>query len=318
MRIAMSIGVVLSLAACTASNPHDQFNAARVRGLCELAHSCKLAPSAASRCSGGQLAPGAVAHADAGQPTPVGAMAIVRRVAEQLPIAVLVSGTGTNLQALLDTVHEREAQIVAVASSTADAPALQRAAARDVPTAVFARGDYRRPRARATRRWPTGCSRRGARLVVLAGYMELLGAAFLARFPDAVINVHPSLLPAFPGIDAIGDALAYGVQVFGVTVHFVDDGIDTGPVILQRAIELADAREKSEVLSALRPLEHALLAQAVRLFARGALRIDAADPRHPLGAPARDASADWPDGPARSARGGRFARPDEALGAGDG
>jgi phosphoribosylglycinamide formyltransferase-1 len=103
-----------------------------------------------------------------------------------------------------------------------------------------------------------------------------------------VINVHPSLLPAFPGIGAIAQALAYGVHVFGVTVHFVDDGVDTGPVIAQRAVELPGARDEDEVLGALRPLEHALLADAVRMFARGELRIDPADPRHPRRAHARD------------------------------
>jgi phosphoribosylglycinamide formyltransferase-1 len=234
--------------------------------------------------------------------TAVAAAAIVRRVAEQLPIAVLVSGAGTNLQALLDTVHGREARIVAVASSAADAPALARADERDVPSAAFPRGDYpdRAARDEALGDW---LEARGARLVVLAGYMELLGAAFLARFPDAVINVHPSLLPAFPGIGAVAQALQYGVHVFGVTVHFVDDGVDTGPVILQRAVELPDAREESDVLSALRPLEHALLPQAVRLFARGALRIDPTDPRHPLAAQPPGASADWPGG-LRAARPG--------------
>ena len=219
----------------------------------------------------------------------------MRRVAEQLPIAVLVSGAGTNLQALLDTVHGVEARIVAVASSSAEAPALARAAERDVPTAVFARGDYadRAARDDALAGW---LEQRGARLVVLAGYMQLLGAGFLARFPAAVINVHPSLLPAFSGLDAVGQALAYGVQVFGVTVHFVDDGVDTGPVILQRAVELPAARDEREVLSALRPLEHALLTHAVRLFARGALRIDPDDPRHPLAARSADSNADWPAG----------------------
>jgi phosphoribosylglycinamide formyltransferase-1 len=112
--------------------------------------------------------------------------------------------------------------------------------------------------------------------------MELLTPAFLQRFPGAVINVHPSLLPAFPGLRAIEQALAYGVKVFGVTIHFVDDGCDTGPVILQRAIELPDARDPDEVLAALRPLEHALLPGAVRLFARGALSTDPANPRRVL------------------------------------
>jgi phosphoribosylglycinamide formyltransferase-1 len=219
----------------------------------------------------------------------------VRRVPEPLPIAVLVSGTGTNLQALLDGVHGREALVVAVASSAAGAKALERAQRRGVPAAVFARADYddRAARDAAMADW---LSERGARLIVLAGYMELLGAGFLRRFPGAVINVHPSLLPAFPGIGAIAQALAYGVQVFGVTVHFVDEGVDTGPVILQRAVELPGARSEEEVLGALRPLEHALLGEAVRLFARGQLAIDPADPRRALRARSGAAAADDPSG----------------------
>jgi len=192
-------------------------------------------------------------------------------VSERLPIAVLVSGTGTNLQALLDTVHGHEAEVVAVASSRGDAPALERAASRGIPTAVFARADYpdRGARDEALGAWVQAS---GARLVVLAGYMELLGEDFLGRFPDAVINVHPSLLPAFPGLGAVEQALAYGVKVFGVTVHFVDGGIDTGAVILQSSLELPGAEDPAEVLAALRPLEHSLLPRAVRLFAAGGLQ----------------------------------------------
>jgi phosphoribosylglycinamide formyltransferase-1 len=202
-------------------------------------------------------------------------------VSDPLPIAVLVSGTGTNLQALLDTVHGREAQVVAVASGRPGALALERAAARDVPTAVFERAHYadRETRDAAMAGWLV---ERGARLVVLAGYMELLTFAFLERFPQAVINVHPSLLPAFPGLHAVEQALAYGVKVFGVTVHFVDTGVDSGAVILQRAIELPDARDPDEALAALRPLEHALLPEAVRLFARDALHADPENPRRIL------------------------------------
>jgi phosphoribosylglycinamide formyltransferase-1 len=190
---------------------------------------------------------------------------------------VLVSGTGTNLQALLDTVHGREADVVAVASSVPGVRALERAGAAGVPTSVFARRDYpdRGARDEALAGW---IEQLGARLVVLAGYMELLDESFLDRFPGAVINVHPSLLPAFPGIGAIEQAIDYGVKVFGVTVHFVDAGIDSGPVILQRALELPDARDAAGVLAALRPLEHAMLPEAVRLIASGALR---ADPEHP-------------------------------------
>ncbi len=195
-----------------------------------------------------------------------------------LPIAVLVSGTGTNLQGLLDTVHGREAHVVAVASGAPGALALERAAARGVPTAVFERSAYADREARdvAMAGW---LAERGVRLVVLAGYMELLTSVFLERFPGAVINVHPSLLPAFPGLHAIEQALAYGVKVFGVTVHFVDAGMDSGAVILQRALELPGAGTPDEVLAALRPLEHSLLPEAVRLFARGALQADPENPR---------------------------------------
>jgi phosphoribosylglycinamide formyltransferase-1 len=206
---------------------------------------------------------------------------------------VLVSGGGTNLQALLDTVHGREADIVAVASSAAGVQALARAEAAGVPSRVFARAEHadREARDRAMADWLT---ERGARLVVLAGYMELLGGSFLERFLGAVINVHPSLLPAFPGVRAIEQALAYGVKVFGVTVHFVDEGMDTGPVILQRAVELPNAREADEVLAALRPLEHALLPQAVRLLARGAIARDPENPRRTI---VRDQAGG--DGPTR-------------------
>lgn len=199
-------------------------------------------------------------------------------MSERLPIAVLVSGTGTNLQALLDTVHGREAEVVAVASSVAGAPALARAEERGVATAVFERSAYadRLERDAALADWLVA---RGARLVVLAGYMELLGASFLDRFPTAVINVHPSLLPAFPGLHAVEQALAYGVKVFGVTVHFVDAGVDSGAIILQRSVELPAARDPDEVLAALRPLEHSLLPEAVTLFAAGSLGADPDNPR---------------------------------------
>lgn len=202
-------------------------------------------------------------------------------MSEPLPIAVLVSGSGTNLQALLDTVHGREAQVVAVASGAPGALALERAAARGVPTAVFERVAHpdRESRDEAMANWLVA---RDVRLVVLAGYMELLTFVFLERFPGAVINVHPSLLPAFPGLHAIEQALAYGVKVFGVTVHFVDAGVDSGAVISQQAIELRDASDPDEVLAALRPIEHSLLPEAVRLFARGALHPDPENPRRIL------------------------------------
>jgi len=196
-----------------------------------------------------------------------------------LNVAVLASGAGTNLQALLDRVHGRDGvQIVAVASDKPDAPALQRVRAARIANAAFPLTIHpgRVERDRAMADWLV---ERDVELVVLAGYMQLLSAEFLARFPSRVINVHPALLPAFPGIRPVQDALTYGVKVFGVTVHFVDDGVDSGPVILQRAVELPSVRGPEEVLAVLHPIEHELLPEAVRLIARGAVSFDPANPR---------------------------------------
>lgn len=196
-----------------------------------------------------------------------------------LRLAVLASGTGTNLQAILDSVHGREGiELVAVAGDDPEAPALERARAAGVDVGVFEEGGHadRADRDAAMAGW---LADRDVGLVVLAGYMRLLSEAFLSRFPDRVINVHPALLPAFRGLDAIQQALDYGVKVFGVTVHFVDQGVDSGPVILQRAIELPDATDAEAVHELLRPLEHELLPEAIRLIARGAVSFDAANPR---------------------------------------
>jgi phosphoribosylglycinamide formyltransferase-1 len=196
-------------------------------------------------------------------------------------VGVLASGAGTNLKALLDTVHGKEAEIVAVASDKPDAPALDHARDRGIARTVFTKEKYgdRSTRDRAMADW---LQERDVELVVLAGYMQLLEPSFLSRFPDRVVNVHPALLPAFPGIDAITQAVAYGVKVFGVTVHLVDEGIDTGPIILQAAMEIPGATDPVTVHSQLRPLEHALLPEAVRLFARGAVRRDPGNPRRLL------------------------------------
>ena len=194
-------------------------------------------------------------------------------------VAVLASGTGTNLQALIDQVHGAEGiEIVAVASDNPDARALERARVAGISTASFAAAEHagRLERDSAMADW---LASQGVELVVLAGYMQLLSEEFLARFPDRVINVHPALLPAFPGLAAVEQAVAYGVKVFGVTVHFVDGGVDSGPVILQQAVSLPDARDPASVLERLHPIEHELLLEAVRLIARGAVGFDPANPR---------------------------------------
>jgi phosphoribosylglycinamide formyltransferase 1 len=201
-----------------------------------------------------------------------------------LRVGVLASGAGTNLQAILDRVHGGGVEVVGVGSDKPDAQALERAALAGVATEVFERGAYadRAARDLAMARW---LQSRGVELVVLAGYMQLLDPAFLSRFAGQVVNVHPALLPAFPGIRAVEQALEYGVKVFGVTVHFVDEGVDTGPIILQRAVDLPLATTADEVREALRPVEHDLLCEAVGLIARGAVRLDPGHPRRVLVAP---------------------------------
>jgi phosphoribosylglycinamide formyltransferase-1 len=198
-----------------------------------------------------------------------------------LRVGVLASGAGTNLQAILDNVHGKEAEVVAVGSDKPGAEALGRALALGIATETFPRDAYpdREARDLAIAEWLVS---RDVELVVLAGYMQLVSAAFLAAFPLRVINVHPALLPAFQGIHAVEQALDYGVKVFGVTVHFVDEGIDSGPIILQQAIELPEATDPAEVREALRPIEHELLTGAVRLIASGTVRPDPSHPRRVL------------------------------------
>jgi phosphoribosylglycinamide formyltransferase-1 len=196
-----------------------------------------------------------------------------------LRVAVLISGEGTNLQVLLDTVHGRHGvEIVAVASSTRAAGGLVRAERAGVETAVFSIAGYpdRAARDRALGDW---LDDRAVDLVVLAGFMELLDAELVGRFAGRMINVHPALLPAFPGVRAIEQALDHGVKVTGVTVHFVDEGVDTGPIILQECFELAYSRDIAESEERAHALEHRLLPRAVRLIAEGNVRIDDQNPR---------------------------------------
>lgn len=207
-----------------------------------------------------------------------------------LRVGVLASGAGTNLQAILDAVHGRDGiEVVGVLSDRADAGALARAAAAGVETGVFGlgarAGGSGRDRAARDAAMADWLADRDVGLVVLAGYMQLLDPVFLDRFPLAVINVHPALLPAFSGLDAIGQALDYGVRVFGVTVHFVDEGVDSGPVILQGSVELPQAQTAEQVHDALRPIEHALLPEAIRLIAARRLSFDADNPRRVVIAP---------------------------------
>lgn len=171
-------------------------------------------------------------------------------------IGVLVSGNGTNLQALLDA----GLPVGAIASNKREAPALARAP--HLPTATFELGDFdsRAARDQAMAEWLIA---QGVELVVLAGYMHILTPAFLDRFPTRVINVHPSLLPAFPGAHAVEDQLAAGVAEAGVTVHIVDEGVDTGPILLQEPVAVQDGDTAESLHARIKVVEHQLLPAAV-------------------------------------------------------
>jgi phosphoribosylglycinamide formyltransferase-1 len=194
-------------------------------------------------------------------------------------LLVLASGSGTNLQAILDKLHGREGiLVVGVGSDKPAAGALERGHAAGVATAVFSGGDFpdRAARDAAMGEWIESLS---PDLIVLAGYMQLLSAPFVARFRNRVVNIHPALLPSFPGLDAIGQALEAGVETTGVTVHFVDEGVDTGPVIAQREVPVPAGVSREELEAAVHAVEHELYPEAIRMIAEGRVRIDPSDPR---------------------------------------
>jgi phosphoribosylglycinamide formyltransferase 1 len=191
-------------------------------------------------------------------------------VSDGYRVAVLISGAGTNLQALIDQLHPGVVELVGVCSNRADAAGLERARTAGIETAVFDLAAYsdRPARDAAMADWLEG---RRAELVVLAGYMHLLTPDFLQRFPGRVINVHPSLLPAFPGRTPIEDALEAGVRQTGVTVHLVDEGVDSGPILLQEPVSVDYDDSVERLRERVHAVEHRLLPEAVRAFAQGRL-----------------------------------------------
>jgi phosphoribosylglycinamide formyltransferase-1 len=181
-----------------------------------------------------------------------------------LKVGVLISGTGSNLQALID---DGGIEIACVVSNLADAPGLARATAAGIPVLAGA----------GERETADFLQHHGVGLVVLAGYMRILSPEFVHRFSGRIMNVHPSLLPAFPGAHAVRDALAHGVRVTGVTVHLVDDehvSPDSGPIVLQEALDLSYDDRPEDVTERLHEIEHRLLPRAVRLFCAGLIHVD--------------------------------------------
>lgn len=199
-------------------------------------------------------------------------------MAERYPIAVLVSGAGTNLQAIIDRLHtpaDSPVEIVLVVTSSAEAAAKRRAEAVGIPVTVVDRDNYetREDRDRALADIVDGAT---PKLVVLAGWMSILTPWFLDRFPDRVINLHPSMLPAFPGMHAIEEAHDWGVRYTGVTVHFADPEVDGGPAIIQEPVPVNDDDTVDALRFRIREVEHRILTDAIGLFAAGRIHRDPA------------------------------------------
>lgn len=201
-------------------------------------------------------------------------------MSEPFRVVVLVSGEGTNLQSLIDAVHDPAGavRITRVVSSKDGVGGLRRAEAAGIPTSVVAQADH------ATREDRDAAladlvDAESPDLVVLAGWMSILTGRFLDRFPDRVINLHPSMLPAFPGMHAIEEALAWGVRWTGVTVHYVEEQVDAGPPILQEPIPVLYGDTAATLRERIREAEHRLVPEAVRLLAAGRVRRDAVERR---------------------------------------
>lgn len=191
-------------------------------------------------------------------------------------LGVLVSGRGSNLQAILDAIYADRlplAKVAVVISDNPEAKALQRVAGMGIPTVVIERKNFA-DRAAFETALADELARHQVDLVVLAGFMRILSACFIHRFPGAIVNIHPSLLPAFPGLDAQGQALRYGVKVAGCTVHFVDEGMDSGPIIMQEAVPVEPQDTEHTLADRILHVEHRLYPRAIALFCEGRLQVD--------------------------------------------
>ena len=188
-----------------------------------------------------------------------------------IDIAVLASGSGTNLQALIDT-SDLGAKIQLVVSDKPEARALARAGDAGIETRVISWGDYE-TRESFSNALTDAIVSSGAEIVVLAGFMRIISSEAVGRFKDRILNIHPSLLPAFPGSDAVAQALEYGVKVTGVTVHVVDEQVDHGPIIAQRAVPILPGDDEGSLHARIQVEEHDLLPRVVRGFAAGEIEV---------------------------------------------
>jgi phosphoribosylglycinamide formyltransferase-1 len=194
---------------------------------------------------------------------------------EPLKLGVLASGSGTNLEAIARAIDEGEvpARIVLVLSDKPGAFALERAKRWGIPTKVIELADSP-DRPAFDRAIVEALREAGVELVILAGYMKLVGDEIVDEFPNRIMNIHPALLPCFPGEHGVADALEHGVKVTGVTVHFVDKGLDTGPIIAQEAVPVAEGDNVETLHNRIHLSEYELYPRAMKLFAEGRLKVE--------------------------------------------
>lgn len=194
-----------------------------------------------------------------------------------MKIAILGSGKGSNAQAIIDaiTAGRLNAQVVCVLADVEDAYILERARKQGLPAEFVSAAPYKtKLEGEGEVRYLQALSRYGAEVVVLAGFMRIIKAGLLAAFPHRIVNLHPALLPAFPGMESWAQALAYGAKVAGCTVHFVDAGTDTGPIILQKVVPVLDDDTDDTLHLRIQEQEHIALPEALGLLAAGRLRVD--------------------------------------------
>jgi phosphoribosylglycinamide formyltransferase-1 len=194
---------------------------------------------------------------------------------EPLKLGVLASGSGTNLEAIAEAIENGgvPARIVLVLSDKPGAFALERAQRRGIPTRVIELADYP-DRPAFDRAMIEALREAGVELVILAGYMKLVGDEIVDAFPNRIMNIHPTLLPCFPGEHGVADALEHGVKVTGVTVHFVDKGLDTGPIVAQEAVPVEEGDDVETLHNRIHLSEYRIYPRAITLFAQGRLEVE--------------------------------------------
>ncbi len=194
------------------------------------------------------------------------------------PIAVLVSGSGSNLQAIIDAAEKPgyAAEIVVVISDRPDVKALDRASTAGIPTEVVAWSDFD-SRDEFSSAVCDAAAQHSAEALILAGFMRVLAPVAIDRFSNRIINIHPALLPSFPGAHAVRESLAHGVVITGVTVHFVDEQVDHGPIIYQEAVPVLPDDDEATLHARIREVEHRVYPRVVNALARGRLVVDGRD-----------------------------------------